>query len=650
VPLRCRNQVKQAFSVLHVLTIFFLLITQCICVTSAKIDSKKLSDLLGLLDNDQDGTLSTAELRSFLRKEIGGEEFDTNEEVEDGIKRLLHIFDDEKDGDIELKEMKDNWRQLSSLSTPEEVEEWIEHSVQMPKDVARKFLENRVVGQNFLDFVDNDGELLRVQLEITNKVHRENIKRLMKAQLFGLGSIPAKPEVKITYSENCDFVTFSWEKTKEGFPVHKYRIEEIKNDVESTDDRVYHSTFKLFHKFIMSWEQSYEYYIEAWNGIGKSDSVRLKVDNKDCFIRSIDRDGDGTCNNHELSEFLYNYIGGDEFDTIDERQREVEKLIRKFDRNNDGDISVKEVKSQMNKPFLSTTEDVRDWIEHSLQLPDSVAKKFEEKEIKGEDFVSYISNQGKGLMSSFSFVSYRHRKKLLSSMRMQILGIGSKPTKPEVIEVEETCESISMSFPEARTSEYPVHKYTIQRKSGGSTEYFETKDLEFKDDSLSSDMDYDYHIYAWNTIGKSDRVRIKKKKCTPFIPDKYFFPLVSVIIIIILTIVYYVLKEKYPNLSKSAMISIFLIVLHWALIQLPGPDDASLKRFKYLLVLIDRISFVGFFNYLSSITKKAQNILEQDSQKFIPCVPVLLYVIWVVVYDKVEVLYFFLPEDFRDSI
>ena len=91
------------------------------------------------------------------------------------------------------------------------------------------------------------------------------------------------------------------------------------------------------------------------------------------FFQSIDRDGDGTVARSELSEFLETSIGGTEFDEASEIKSEIDSVMKKLDLRSDG-LEEKDFFNYWNKlEKLLTVEEVAEWVEHAVQLPD-VAK------------------------------------------------------------------------------------------------------------------------------------------------------------------------------------------------------------------------------------------------------------------------------------
>ena len=94
------------------------------------------------------------------------------------------------------------------------------------------------------------------------------------------------------------------------------------------------------------------------------------------FFSSIDRDGDGTLRRSELSNCLRDKIGGEEFDTNEEREQEIENVLTRLDLNKDDGLDEIDMTSywKNNLDGLLGVEDVVEWIVNAVQLPDEVER------------------------------------------------------------------------------------------------------------------------------------------------------------------------------------------------------------------------------------------------------------------------------------
>jgi hypothetical protein len=190
--------------------------------------------------------------------------------------------------------------QLESLLTAAEVAEWIVYSVQLPSSIGKTFLENGITGYDFLEIVDNGGEVLRNELGIDKVSFRNKIVRQMQTRMLGIGSSPEMPQ-KLTYKlESCKAITVSWQRsTARVFPVHSYQLqrrsinlfgggnsiggaEPSKEVSASNANNIFDSSFNSDWKTVyvggetefvdsgLETGHNYMYRIQAWNTVGRS--------------------------------------------------------------------------------------------------------------------------------------------------------------------------------------------------------------------------------------------------------------------------------------------------------------------------------------------------------------------------------------------
>lgn len=264
-------------------------------------DGKRSIDSSGsffdYMDKDGDGAIEPEEIAMFLQNKIGGEEFDTQSEVDDEVGTIMARLDHNHNNELEMSDMLIYWNQLENLLTAEEVAEWIVYSVQLPSSIGSLFLENGITGYDFLDIVENKGQVLIDELGITKESFRNKIVRRMQSRMLGIGSSPETPP-NFTYKlESCNAVTLSWERsTARVFPIHSYRIQRrgihligsvgfsvesssMSNSVgfdlsftnSNTDWKtVYIGGDTEYVDTILETGHNYMYRIQAWNSVGKS--------------------------------------------------------------------------------------------------------------------------------------------------------------------------------------------------------------------------------------------------------------------------------------------------------------------------------------------------------------------------------------------
>lgn len=250
------------------------------------------------MDKDGDGAIEPEEIAMFLQNKIGGEEFDTQSEVDDEVGTIMARLDHNHNNELEMSDMLIYWNQLENLLTAEEVAEWIVYSVQLPSSIGSLFLENGITGYDFLEIVENKGQVLIDELGITKESFRNKIVRRMQSRMLGIGSSPEVPP-NFTYKlESCNAVTLSWDRsTARVFPIHSYRIKRrgihligsAGSTIESSSmsisvgfdssitnsntdwKTVYIGGDTEYVDTLLETGHNYMYRIQAWNSVGKSD-------------------------------------------------------------------------------------------------------------------------------------------------------------------------------------------------------------------------------------------------------------------------------------------------------------------------------------------------------------------------------------------
>ena len=165
------------------------------------------------------------------------------------------------------------------------------YEVQLPATVGKIFLENGITGYDFLEIVDNGGQVLQNDLGIDKASFRNKIVRQMQARMLGIGSSPGNPANFAFKLESCKATSLTWDKsTARVFPVHSYRIQRrtinlfggssaaflLSNDNSNFDSSnsdwktVYVGTETEFVDSGLDTGHNYMYRIQAWNSAGRS--------------------------------------------------------------------------------------------------------------------------------------------------------------------------------------------------------------------------------------------------------------------------------------------------------------------------------------------------------------------------------------------
>ena len=175
----------------------------------------------------------------------------------------------------------------------------------------------------------------------------------------------------------------------------------------------------------------------------------------------------------------------------------------------------------------------------------------------GYDFPELMENDGEAIETELGIEKVALRKKLLRSMRVKLLGMGSVPGEPlKVTHHLESCNSIIIEWKKPEAISYPVHSYRVQRRSIPLLPRFNNVSKESKETNISDaeknisnieksysiistqwetiyfgpdthyldsfiDLDYRimYRVQAWNAIGHSNWIvkditsSLKRQKC-----------------------------------------------------------------------------------------------------------------------------------------
>lgn len=93
------------------------------------------------------------------------------------------------------------------------------------------------------------------------------------------------------------------------------------------------------------------------------------------FFSHLDLDGDGKLGKKEVASFLWDEIGGTDFDSTYEVNTEVDNVIRDLDVNHDKTLDRSDIFQYWDKmETLLTCEEVADWVVFAVQLPESIGR------------------------------------------------------------------------------------------------------------------------------------------------------------------------------------------------------------------------------------------------------------------------------------
>eukprot|EP00586_Coscinodiscus_wailesii_P008032 CAMPEP_0172522172 /NCGR_PEP_ID=MMETSP1066-20121228/292977_1 /TAXON_ID=671091 /ORGANISM="Coscinodiscus wailesii, Strain CCMP2513" /LENGTH=703 /DNA_ID=CAMNT_0013305147 /DNA_START=247 /DNA_END=2355 /DNA_ORIENTATION=+ len=196
------------------------------------------------------------------------------------------------------------------------------------------------------------------------------------------------------------------------------------------------------------------------------DGVR-SASSSSSFFKSVDRDGDGLLRASEVANFLTHSIGGSAFDTSSEVDTEVSNVMRTLDQNRDDGLDKSDVMAHWTTlESLLTADEVAEWVEHAVQLPEDVAQLFKKNVVTGYDFPELVENDGSALLTDLGIEKSSFRKKLVKHISARMLGIGDIPSPPTKVKHKlESCSTISFTWDKSLARGFPVHSYRVQRRA-----------------------------------------------------------------------------------------------------------------------------------------------------------------------------------------
>lgn len=119
-----------------------------------------------------------------------------------------------------------------------------------------------------------------------------------------------------------------------------------------------------------------------------SSNLKAHDDNQNDFISGIDTNGKDGVSLLELKKYI-KFIGGEQFDEIQEIARAAEQSYSQLNRDNDAYLSLSELRAgiQRQELRLATIEEFQLYLAHGVHLRSEDREKFRTHEIKGKDIL-----------------------------------------------------------------------------------------------------------------------------------------------------------------------------------------------------------------------------------------------------------------------
>jgi len=229
------------------------------------------------------------------------------------------------------------------------------------------------------------------------------------------------------------------------------------------------------------------------------------------MFESIDSDGDGVLEPSEMSSIIRN-IGHDDFDDEHEIKSGVERSLEFLDANDDDSVSSGDVSRFLsNIKSLLTVEEVVDWIQYAVMLP-QYASHFKNSSVTGLDFFDLLDEDQSVLRDDLGISNKLHRKKIVRSIKLRILGIAGVPEVPTNVKCVETktpCEyTVMWTSPDGNG--LPIQSYTVESSdSDSSNSWFSTPDSSMSWTSVEHSSKTRFDIVNPDVDGDSFRVRVR---------------------------------------------------------------------------------------------------------------------------------------------
>ena len=225
------------------------------------------------LDSDADGQIERDELESYVGGAIGGHVLDSAAEIADGVASIFENADADADAQLSATDMRAYWKALGSLLSVREVAAWVEHAVQLPRDIADKFVDAGVSGYDFAELARDASErgALKTEVGVRTQRQRATLARAMRMRLTGVGDPPASPApLSILGGAKCTSAHLAWTAADGGgFPTHKYVLERRAKREGTAWEVVSDGYVHEFRDERLRPGVGYDYRVAAWNAIGR---------------------------------------------------------------------------------------------------------------------------------------------------------------------------------------------------------------------------------------------------------------------------------------------------------------------------------------------------------------------------------------------
>lgn len=228
-------------------------------------------DFFRSLDHDRDGDVDKEELERAIHEANGGMGL---------FQGVASALDGDEDDQLMHSDLVKHWLAMASLLSPERVGEWLTHAVELPQEEADKFVQHNFTGLDLPLLLGSQGERTLTGMNVTlHRLHKTRLLGAVKLKMLNAGKVPFPPELKALPSPNRCGVILSWHTLSNNFPeVHKYRVlRRVARDDDLPENpwkEIYSGSARSFSDRPNAM-QVFDYKLEAWNLMGKSEAVEL---------------------------------------------------------------------------------------------------------------------------------------------------------------------------------------------------------------------------------------------------------------------------------------------------------------------------------------------------------------------------------------
>lgn len=251
------------------------------------ISEKSSSSFFKMIDDNSNGHISVDELKQFV-VHTGGQSLDEQGEIQSAVANVLLSLDDNLDKVVKKSDLAKFLVRQASLLSAQDVADWLTHSLHMPPSIVDIFYHKSYTGYDFPELIENNGELIETELEITQPHLKRRLQRGIIMRFTGMGRLPATPTQFNASQYDCNSMKLYWDvsavssDSSDFFPVHKFVLQRYVNTnggkwitLYAERGFEYIDTYSDSTEYSVSGLSSRTYRLAAWNAIGRSDFMML---------------------------------------------------------------------------------------------------------------------------------------------------------------------------------------------------------------------------------------------------------------------------------------------------------------------------------------------------------------------------------------